>query len=373
MRNKRIPINFVLNKLNTNAKYSNKINILVNLYEINGFNDVKFILKNHMKAVKTSIINYRNTYNFFCELCIKGYKDFIDFMIDNHLSLISIDKVNSNNDTVMHVLCEHGKLDIIQHLINKNNDNILKCLTSKNNNGDTPLNIACQYKQVECIKYISDMFPDQLCVKNDKKLTPICNLMLSNNIICIEYILSGNNLQNKNFIFLLACKLNKNAIVEYILSNNLLTDYKCEDNDGNNALHISLLSKSNSIFILLTSKYIDYIKDAFIIPNNSSITPLHILCETGNDFIKNLVINHKDLLLRGKDCIDMFGFKPFSLLFKRDHIDIITILLKEHFEFMKDILSTPDINGFTPLYHLSKVNKNSEEIVLKLLCNMYSK
>ena len=197
------------------------------------------------------------------------------------LGPVNVCEVNKNNDTILHLACETGDLDVLFYLLNtfddckkafsiQNNDKdtplhmlpternfklpseilaFIKCDNPniKDKSGNTPLHLACQHRNVEYVQYLITTCKCDLNITNDQDELPIHIAVARFDLKTIQLVATHENVnkctKNNDTPLHIACRVGNLDAAKLLLS-----DFHCNPNTM----------------------------------NSHGYTPLHIACRVGN-------------------------------------------------------------------------------------------
>ena len=201
-------------------------------------------------------------------------------------------------------------------------------VNSKNMHGDTILHIACHIGCLEIIKYIHLLNKHLMLVKNKSKQSPLFLVSQRGYIDCVRFICAHNPSQLKsrdisgNTVLIAVCNApNKLNILKYLCS-----------------LDKSLVSVANymnqtPLFFVAKNSILSYVKYIYSrdksqadVYTNDGQSVLHASCIGGNiEVFKYIYLNNKHLL----NIVDHNLNSVFYLAAKYGRNDIITFILQQ--------------------------------------------
>ena len=114
-------------------------------------------------------------------------------IIKNRKPVINARK-KSTNETLLHIACSKGNLDIVKCLC-ENGANV----EVKDDNGETPLHFACYYGNFSIVKYLCEVKEANIEVENNIGITSlnVARMLKHNRIVkYIENIINKRNLES---------------------------------------------------------------------------------------------------------------------------------------------------------------------------------
>ena len=193
-------------------------------------------------------------------------------------------------------------MELVKYLISRGCD-----AYDNDNDGDTVLHIACNKGKLELVQYLVETYPDMLRIRDKAGQSPCLHTGLSGSSDLVKYLISrGCDAYDKDSsertVLHLACLEGKTELVEYLVENypDMLT---LRDETGKSPFLYTGFFGSVELVEYLISKGCDvYEKD------NKEETVLHHACQKGKlVLVQYLVENYPDMLtIRNKT-----GYSPF--------------------------------------------------------------
>jgi ankyrin repeat protein len=220
---------------------------------------------------------------------------------------------NNVGETILMVLCIYDHEDIVEEIIHMDIPGIDYYI--KDNDGDFLLLILCYYGKIDILNLLITKIDINKCI-NDSNL-------------------HGYTMLNA------ACLKNHTNIVKCLLKySSLDINAKCINNEYS-ILHIACMKNNKEIvYELLQRQDID-----INTIDSHNATPLIIMCFRDNDYIVNLLLNHKNINYTYAAIIDILGGKVDALTVSRryNRNKIIVLLLHKMLQdlsFMIPVLSS---------------------------------
>ena len=282
--------------------------------------------------------------------CYHGWIDIAKMLIDEY----QFDKMCTDiaGNTSLHMACRQvGNLRVIQYLIRECHCDPM----SKNYHGDTPLHLACKSKNMPVIQYLVNQCQCDLMSKNNDQITPLYLVYRSQNRKLIQFL---NNecyrdplsMTNDCTTLLHLVYSNENMEMVYYLINKCHFDLTSKSNDGNTLLHLACDSRDmKMVHYLISNCHCNPMSK-----NNDGNTPLHLACSNRDIQMVRYLINecHCDPKSKNND-----GNTPLHLGCTNRDIPMVYYLINEcHCDPMNK-----NNDGNTPL-HLACTNRSMQMV-----------
>jgi len=310
----------ISNFLNDNAHLCGE-QYIPKMCHIEFINDIKQIinskdfikLKNYCEFSSKYFL--KNNGNLICLLCSASLE------IQKHVvnETTNINYCNNTGNTIMHYFASHGRMEILQYLIEKG-----ATMEKENIHGRKPIHFACEHNtNNDAIKYIIDNSIDLEC--DDK------NLYRPIHCLCIN-----PNIDTETVIYLIEKGINLNY----------------SENNERRAIHLICQGDNNELikYILDTDPDLDF-------PDSNGWRPIHYLCSGHQvDIIEYAIGKNIDL-----ECETNDGFKPIHMLAKPSTLTLIKLLIEKGVQVTN--IPYVETDGIPPLESESSGdNENETEI-----------
>ena len=260
--------------------------------------------------------------------CKKGHINVVQCLVEKKCD---IDNRNRSGKTPIHIACEAGNLDIVELLLSNPNCDI----NVKDSNGDTPLHIACEKGHSNIVELLLSSPNCDINIEDSDGGTPL-------HVAC-----ANGHLDIVHFLMQKKCKLNhKNKMGNtplgtslchrhWNISKHLLTETRCDVNcviyemtrlhmhrshDYSYPLHYACTHDQLDIPVLLLSNPNCDIN----VKDSNGDTPLHITCEKGRSNIVELLLSNPNCDINVKNS---GGGTPLHVACKRCDLRIVRALL----------------------------------------------
>ena len=295
-------------------------------WHVNDLKQVLAFMKGYFSfpmAWTYSFYQYFSSMNILEFICYHNHSDILEIILRNvepdYLkTLLSKPKIISKDETILHLACRNGSIEIVTLLIQvpKIDFNI------KDGYGFTPLHHASSYGQDKMVEFLLmehffSKIPMDIHARDNIERTPL-------HLACWNYY--GENVK----------------VLQTFLELSDMVDFKAEDIGGWTPFHYSCRSGYYNVTKLILDYCLRF--DNIIDINSPSVeseTPLHLACEFGHDDVVELLIEHH----KKKENVDFNaqntnGNTPLHLACEKGHIKVVCILMNFHQEFKDQI----DIN-----------------------------
>ncbi|KAK7489791.1 hypothetical protein BaRGS_00018973, partial [Batillaria attramentaria] len=214
---------------------------------------------------------------------------------------ISVQDMDMDGSTPLHVACEDDETDIASLLISLDAD-----VNVKDNDGNTPLHIACGNGNTQTALLLIQHHAD-INVKNNHGYTPLH----------------------------IACYFGNTQTAELLIQHH--ADLNVKDNAGYTPLHIACFFGNTQTALLLIQHHADV-----NVKNNHGNTPLHRACRVGNTQTALLLIqHHADVNVKNND-----GDTPLHYACFYGNTQTALLLIQHHAD-----VNVKDNGGYTPLHY----------------------
>ncbi|KAL3880297.1 hypothetical protein ACJMK2_032545 [Sinanodonta woodiana] len=184
--------------------------------------------------------------------CLAGQLDITKYLVETYPNMLN--EVDSTMHTANHHAAENGNVAILSYLIDRGTDPW--CMTSK---GDTLLHMACMNGQLIMTKYLVETYPDMLNSVDNKKHTAAHHAALSGNVSVLCYLIDRG------------------------------TDPWCTTSEGDSLLHMACMNGQLEMTKYLAETYPDLMNDddshkhsaAHHAAVSGDVAVLHYLIERG--------------------------------------------------------------------------------------------
>ena len=246
---------------------------------------------------------------------------------------------NRNGQSVLHVVCRGGKMDITEYLLQLNPELMwqvdFKCRTPlfyaaecvhclkimakykadffhKDRGGQTVLHMACRKGFADSVGYLARKFPELVHRSDTNGLVPLHFAALKNYTECVKILVSCG------------------------------ADLYAKTNDLHSALHLAASNGQRDVFLLFLQTCPD-LTEALDIDNWSAA---HIAASKGHAHILECLRLHQVYL--GNKASG--GQTICHLACKRGHMDVLDFI----FDHYPDLLHSRDSNKWTPAHHAAQ-------------------
>ncbi|XP_067660118.1 putative ankyrin repeat protein RF_0381 [Haliotis asinina] len=284
---------------------------------------VKYVLAQKIGDINTRDMNGRTP---VLHAASAGHKDVFDVLVEAgaHLSLLDGDK-----ETILHVACEGGNVEIIKHLLKQDfvdidtrdisgwtpvmygarhgHKNVFDVLVDKGadlslvgRHKTNILHFACVGGNVEIIKYLLKYNIVDIDSRLDKGWTPIMQGASEGHKNVFDVLVkAGADLSlvagNKETILHVACEGGNVEIIKYLLTQGIV-DIDNQDSNGRTPVMQAATFGQNDAFDLLVEaganlSLVDYDEE----------TIFQLSCEGGNVDIIKYVLAHENVDINGRD------------------------------------------------------------------------
>ena len=285
---------------------------------------------------------------------MKVVKNLLDWCLENDFFKKSKNKgPQTNHDSPLHWACQNGHLQIVEHLMAKDQSNDVNCLGSFD---DTPLHKAVEYGHSDVVKFLIDKGA-HVNAKNTFGKMPI-------------HILADQMLRKRD------CPQNGVEIAKILIDNGAY--FGCKNSDGETPLHLAINNGMHSANVKKKEMILEIIKvliekganvdarNTFIqtpllmvsigtqfynldsnkpknwfqyevaklllekgartfFRNKNSSTPLHIALDTGNNEVAKLLISKEP----DWDATNFLGKTPLDYVSKIDDFEMVKLVLSK--------------------------------------------
>eukprot|EP00833_Pecoramyces_ruminatium_P003169 jgi/Orpsp1_1/1177201/evm.model.c7180000060564.1 len=306
--------------------------------------------------------------------CEKGFVETAKILLENGAN---VNDTNYHEDTLLMIACLKGNIELTRLLLENNAD-----VNAQNKSNDSALIYAVERNQEECVQLLLEHHAD-LTLKNDYNDSIFVIAYRKNNVDIMDLLLeyyeknyiinysfdnndSSNNTKTKNklmieeeenienncdnnvknddddfleddrnlisngkTLLMLACIHENYDMMELLLKHH--TDASFKNFEGNTALHFACQARNiNAAKLLLR-----YNSNLVHISNKKEKTPLMIACKLGDNTMVSLLLKY-DANINHRD---HNGKTPLIMACKYNHIDVINVLLDQHFLNEKNNIS----------------------------------
>ena len=267
--------------------------------------------------------------------------------------------INAEGDTVLHIACVSGRLDVVQFLVNDMKFDI----NCKNGRKSTPLHVAIEWGSIEVAKFLLDN-GCVIDIANDLGQTPLYFAVMHRRVDLCQFLINKNvnvNVQatdSKETPLHLACCYNSATLATLLLE---CVQQRCQnvvDAYGDTPLFNAC--RVDSIELQIIHLLVEKGCDPFIVNNTTKETPFHIACRKKRADIIEVLINGKM-----KEPINICNYVGMSLLHLacyNDDEEMVQFLLSNNICNVNEL----DKLGVAPLHIAAQRNLNG---ILKQLLN----
>ena len=226
---------------------------------------------------------------------------------------------DSSENTLLHVACQNGHLEIVQYLVQNGAE-----VNARNNQKDTPLALACPGRHTDIVKFLMQNGAniDTVNQEGDSPLAIACkhgSLSIVEHLVKNEAKLDTLNLTRGNSPLAIACKEGHKNTVICLVKNDANRDSK--NHDRNSPLALACLGKHIDIIkILLKEKAKPNTK------NNDGNSPLALACQKGYKEIVEILLQEG----ANPDTINKEGNSPLAIACEKGDKEIVEILLQKN-------------------------------------------
>ena len=221
--------------------------------------------------------------------CDKGKLELVQYLVDNYPDILTVrDKTGQSSFLLTGF---SGSVELVKYLISRGCD-----VYDKDNNGNTVLHNACSHGKLNLVQYLVDNYPDMLTIRDKTRISPFLQTGFSGSVELVIYLISrGCDVYDKDSsgrtVLHNACRKGKLELVQYLVDNypNMLT---IRDEEGQSPFLLTGVSGSVEVVKSLISRGCDvHDKD------NDGYTVLHNACQQGClELVQYLSENFPDLL-----------------------------------------------------------------------------
>ena len=282
--------------------------------------------------------------------CYHGWIDIAKMLINEY----QFKKMCTDNagNTSLHMACRQIRnLQVIQYLIRECHCDPM----SKNYHGNTPLHLACKSKDMPVIQYLINQCQCDLMSMNNDQITPLYLVYRSQNTNLIHFLNTECyrdplSITNDCTTLLHLAYSNEDMEMVYYLINRCHFDLTSKNNDGNTLLHLACGSRDmKMVYYLISNCHCDPMSK-----NKNGKTPLHLACTNRDMQMVRYLINecHCDPMNKNKN-----GNTPLHLACTNRDMQMVRYLINEcHCDPMNK-----NKNGNTPL-HLACTNRDMQMV-----------
>ena len=261
-------IKIILNRL------QNRVDVVLDI--LHRFRD-----KHHVVASVTQVMHAHKDHNGNTPLHTICIKDDTDLARVVASTMCNPNVQNIQCDTPLHIVCKNSCSTMAKTILSLENCNV----NIKNINGDTPLHLACRNDDMHIVEMLLEKLPDIL-VKNASGHTPINDVFhpRCSNMELVWHMLSHKHKLNNSKLL---CDL---SLVKYLVEEviDISEFFKPDVVDQKNILHV-LCGKAGDIRALM---FFVQINDKFVTSKDKQgWTPLHYACYYGHQNIAAYLIN----------------------------------------------------------------------------------
>ena len=186
--------------------------------------------------------------------------------IVNHNDQVPFDVVDNDGKTLLHRTCAEGDTRMAMLLV-QIGENILKC----NRYGDAPIHIVCKHGRIDLLKFIlncTNCDPNQQNARGDTALHIVCRMRIDDVHKYFQLLISRPEINAK------------------IVNHNNQVPFDIVDNDGNTLLHRACVEGDTRMAMLLVKNGENILKC-----NRHGDAPIHIACKHGRIDLLKFILN----------------------------------------------------------------------------------
>ena len=248
--------------------------------------------------------------------CNNSKLELVQYLVDGDPDMLAIRDETGKSPFLLTGFS--GSVEIVKYLISRGCD-----AYDKDNDGDTVLHIACSRGKLELVQYLVENYPDMLYISDKTGQSPFLLTGFSGSVELVKYLISkGCDVYDKTIsgrtVLYHACQEGKIELVQCLVENDpdMLT---ISDKTGQSPFLLTGFSGSVELVKYLISKGCDvYEKD------NKEETVLHHACQEGKlELVQYLVDDYPDMLtMRDKE-----GQSPFLLTGFSGSVELVKYLV----------------------------------------------
>lgn len=248
--------------------------------------------------------------------------------------------VDSERNTLLHLACKYGRLDVVRMLINELMADTSHCNVHYN----TPLHMAALHGSEDVVLALINEFDGDIKIKGEcgrKVLHCACaggNASLVRSLVH-RYKVNVHDRDDLNNLPYHLAALRGNMEAALVLVNEFGCDINIKDHFGRSMIHHACQGGNVN---LIRTLILDHKADIKARDGNCN-TPLHIAAFTGNEVTILALINEFDCDINVKDA---FGRTTLHLACYNGGTDLIHTLISDH----KADVNARDDDSRTPLY-----------------------
>ena len=267
--------------------------------------------------------------------------------------------INAKGDTVLHIACVSGRLDVVQFLVNDMKFN-MNCTNDRKN---TPLHVAIEWGSIEVAKFLLDK-GCIIDIANDLGQTPLYFAIMHRRVDLCQLLIKKNvnvNVQatdSKETPLHLACTYNSTKLATFLLECDQQRCQNAVDAYGDTPLFNTC--RVDLIELQIVQLMVEKGCDPFIENEITKETPFHIACRKKRADIIEVLINGK--MQEPINICNYVGMSLLHLACYNDDEEMVQYLLSNNICNVNEL----DKLGFAPLHIAAQRNLNG---VLKQLLN----
>ncbi|XP_062595079.1 putative ankyrin repeat protein RF_0381 [Saccostrea cucullata] len=255
--------------------------------------------------------------------CENGHYYMCEYLLNRYPHLLNVSDNNGYN--VLHYTAEGGNVDLFRFLSSKGLN--VNCTT---NTGKTVLHMCCAKGREEMCRYLVNMYPSLISVKDNKGWTVLHSACWGGSVEIVSFLIEKgmdiNTLSNDGKSILhRACLNGKFEVCEYLVENYPHLLY-VKDKSSNTVLHDAAWGGNVQIVKLLIEKNMDI--NAL---QEDGETILHQCCRSGKKEMCEYLVNHFPDLLRIRD---NKGWTVLHSACSGGSVEIVSFLLKKGLKSM---------------------------------------
>ncbi|XP_046547141.1 putative ankyrin repeat protein RF_0381 [Haliotis rubra] len=277
-------------------------------------------------------------------------KDVFDLLVEERADLLL---VGDDKETILHVACQGGNVEIIQYLltqdtvgIDKQDENgwtpvmhaakggheaVFDVLVDKgadlspvDGDKETILHVACEGGNVEIIKYLLKHDIVNINCQDGKGWTPIMHAAMSGHKGVFDVLVEGGadlslvGDYKMNTLYA-ACKGGNVEITQYLLKHDIV-NIDCQDGKGWTPIMHAAMSGHKGVFDVLVDEGADL---SLLCDDKETI--LHVACEGGNVEIIKYILKHDIVDIGSRDAN---GWTPLMYGVSNGNEDVFDVLVE---------------------------------------------
>ena len=273
--------------------------------------------------------------------CQEGAIDMVKYLLDKHPDMLTIKDTTGQSPYL--VAGFSGSVELVKFLISQGCD-----VMDKNSKGQTVLHIACDKGKLELAQYLVEKYPDMLTIRDKTGRSPYLFAGFSGSVELVKFLISrGCVVMDKDnyghTVLHYACDKGKLELAQYLVEKyqDFLT---IRDNTGHSPYLVAGFSGSVELVKFLISHGCDVMdKDSV------GRTVLHYACDKGKLELAQYLVEHYPDMLTIRD---KTGQSPYLVAGFSRSVELVKFLISRGYDVMDK-----DSEGSTVLHKACAIGK----------------